>query len=145
MATEELQHALGGGLSSSPPRAVRILVVDDHEGFRSSMLQALDLIPDVEVAGEARSGDEACAIVLGGPAASAYVDARRAPDRITFAVGPVRGSAPPKGESGIDAALAGSLPRGLDLIALIFDDARIDGANDDDSVLRFSVPVDGPS
>jgi hypothetical protein len=88
---------------------------------------------------------EACAIVLGGPAASAYVEARRAPDRIRFAVGPVRGSAPPKGESGIDAALAGSLPRGLDLIALVFDDARIDGANDDDSVLRFSVPVDGPS
>ena len=36
-----------------------VLVVDDHEGFRSSMVQALDLIPDVEVAGEARSGDEA--------------------------------------------------------------------------------------
>jgi DNA-binding NarL/FixJ family response regulator len=64
IATEELQHALGGGLSSRPPRAVRILVVDDHEGFRSSMVQALDLVPDVEVAGEARSGDEACEIVL---------------------------------------------------------------------------------
>jgi two-component system, NarL family, nitrate/nitrite response regulator NarL len=64
MATEELQHALGGGLSSRPPRAVRILVVDDHEGFRSSMVQALDLVPDVEVAGEARSGQEACEIVL---------------------------------------------------------------------------------
>lgn len=45
-------------------RPVRILVVDDHEGFRSSMVQALDLIPDVEVAGEARSADEACDIVL---------------------------------------------------------------------------------
>jgi len=51
----------GGG---RPARPVRILVVDDHEGFRSWMVQALDLIPDVEVAGEARSGDEACGIVL---------------------------------------------------------------------------------
>jgi DNA-binding NarL/FixJ family response regulator len=47
-----------------PDKPVRILVVDDHEGFRSSMVQALDLIPDVEVAGEARSGEEACDVVL---------------------------------------------------------------------------------
>lgn len=64
MATDDVQNALGSGPSSRPPRPVRILVVDDHEGFRSSMVQALDLIPDVEVAGEARSGDEACDIVL---------------------------------------------------------------------------------
>lgn len=63
-ATEDLQTALSSGTSQRPPRPVRILVVDDHEGFRSSMVQALDLIPDVEVAGEARSGDEACNIVL---------------------------------------------------------------------------------
>ncbi len=57
------QAALSGEVSQGPPRPVRILVVDDHEGFRSSMVQALALIPDVEVAGEARSGDEACKIV----------------------------------------------------------------------------------
>jgi DNA-binding NarL/FixJ family response regulator len=45
-------------------KPVRILVVDDNEGFRSSMVQALDLIPDVEVAGEARSSDEAYHVVL---------------------------------------------------------------------------------
>ncbi|HEX2267110.1 MAG TPA: response regulator transcription factor, partial [Actinomycetota bacterium] len=43
---------------------VRVLVVDDHEGFRSCMVEALDLVPDVEVAGEACSGDEACRAVL---------------------------------------------------------------------------------
>ena len=63
-ATEDLRNALGGATSSPSSRPVRILVVDDHDGFRSSMVQALDLVPDVEVAGEARSGDEACDIVL---------------------------------------------------------------------------------
>ncbi len=38
--------------------------MDDHDGFRSCMVQALDLVSDVEVAGEARSGDEACRAVL---------------------------------------------------------------------------------
>ncbi len=41
-----------------------MLVVDDHDGFRSCMVQALDMVPDVEVAGEACSGDEACRAVL---------------------------------------------------------------------------------
>ncbi len=41
-----------------------MLVVDDHDGFRSCMVQALDLVPDVEVAGEACSGDEACRAVI---------------------------------------------------------------------------------
>ncbi|HEX2090547.1 MAG TPA: response regulator transcription factor [Actinomycetota bacterium] len=43
---------------------VRVLVVDDHDGFRSCMVEALDLVPGVEVAGEACSGDEACRAVL---------------------------------------------------------------------------------
>jgi DNA-binding NarL/FixJ family response regulator len=63
-ASGDPQTAMSGAMSERPPRPVRILVVDDHEGFRSSMVQALDLIPDVEVAGEARSGDEACNMVL---------------------------------------------------------------------------------
>jgi DNA-binding NarL/FixJ family response regulator len=63
-ASGDSQTAMSGAMSERPPRPVRILVVDDHEGFRSSMVQALDLIPDVEVAGEARSGDEACNMVL---------------------------------------------------------------------------------
>src|SRR6266536_4169045 len=60
----DLEFGVASSLAAHPSRPVRILVVDDHEGFRSSMVQALDLIPDVEVAGEARSGDEACGIVL---------------------------------------------------------------------------------
>ncbi|MDP8956810.1 MAG: response regulator transcription factor [Actinomycetota bacterium] len=43
---------------------VRVLVVDDHDGFRSCMVEALDMVPGVEVAGEACSGDEACRAVL---------------------------------------------------------------------------------
>jgi DNA-binding NarL/FixJ family response regulator len=43
---------------------VRVLVVDDHDGFRSTMVEALDLVPEVEVAGEACSGEEACWAVL---------------------------------------------------------------------------------
>lgn len=43
---------------------MRVLVVDDHDGFRSSMVEALDLVPDVEVAGQACSGDEACRAVV---------------------------------------------------------------------------------
>jgi DNA-binding NarL/FixJ family response regulator len=43
---------------------VRVLVVDDHDGFRSSMIQALELVPDVEVAGEATCGEEACEVVV---------------------------------------------------------------------------------
>jgi DNA-binding NarL/FixJ family response regulator len=39
---------------------VRVLVVDDHDGFRSALVAALALIPEVIVAGEAVSGEEAC-------------------------------------------------------------------------------------
>jgi two-component system nitrate/nitrite response regulator NarL len=60
----DAEVARAGDNGSRATRPVRILVVDDHEGFRSSMVQALDLIPDVEVAGEARSGDEACDAVV---------------------------------------------------------------------------------
>ena len=41
-----------------PPRRVRVLIVDDNEGFRDSMLALLD-IDDLEVIGEASSGTEA--------------------------------------------------------------------------------------
>jgi DNA-binding NarL/FixJ family response regulator len=43
---------------------VRVLVVDDHTGYRSSVVKALSLVPNVEVAGEAASGEQACEIVL---------------------------------------------------------------------------------
>lgn len=51
-------HAYGGS------RPVRVLVADNHSGFRSSVVRALDVIPDVEVAGEAESADKACEAVV---------------------------------------------------------------------------------
>jgi DNA-binding NarL/FixJ family response regulator len=39
---------------------VRVLVVDDHDGFRSALVAALALVPELLVAGEAVSGEEAC-------------------------------------------------------------------------------------
>jgi DNA-binding NarL/FixJ family response regulator len=38
---------------------IRVLIVDDHNSFRSGMRSLLDSIPQVEVVGEAASGDEA--------------------------------------------------------------------------------------
>jgi two-component system invasion response regulator UvrY len=43
---------------------IRVLVVDDHDGFRSALVGALSLMPQVEVAGAADSGERACDAVL---------------------------------------------------------------------------------
>ena len=43
---------------------MRVLVADDHEPFRRGLLRLLGLLPDVECAGEAASGDEAVALAL---------------------------------------------------------------------------------
>jgi CheY-like chemotaxis protein len=45
-------------------RPLRILVVDDDAGYRSSMVEALHLIPQLEVAGEADSGERAWRAVM---------------------------------------------------------------------------------
>lgn len=45
-------------------RPVRVLVADDHAVFRASVVRALGVAPDVEVAGEVESGDRACEAVL---------------------------------------------------------------------------------
>jgi chemotaxis response regulator CheB len=39
---------------------VRVLVVDDHPAFRRALASALSLVDDVEVAGEASGGEDAC-------------------------------------------------------------------------------------
>jgi DNA-binding NarL/FixJ family response regulator len=39
---------------------VRVLVVDDHPAFRKALSSALSLIEDIEVAGEAAGGEDAC-------------------------------------------------------------------------------------
>jgi DNA-binding NarL/FixJ family response regulator len=40
---------------------VRVLVVDDHPAFRKALSSALAMIDDIEVAGEAGGGIDACA------------------------------------------------------------------------------------
>jgi len=39
---------------------VRVLVVDDHPAFREALRSALELVEEIEVAGEAAGGIEAC-------------------------------------------------------------------------------------
>ena len=43
---------------------IRVLVADDHASFRSGLRSLLATAPDIEVAGEAATGDEA--ILLAG-------------------------------------------------------------------------------
>jgi DNA-binding NarL/FixJ family response regulator len=43
---------------------VRVLVVDDHDGYRSALVRALSLTPEVVVAGDASSGETACDVVI---------------------------------------------------------------------------------
>ncbi len=57
-------HAANGTGDGRRHRPVRVLVADNHSGFRSSVVRALDVIPDVEVAGEAESADKACEYVI---------------------------------------------------------------------------------
>jgi DNA-binding NarL/FixJ family response regulator len=40
-------------------KKIRVLIVDDSSSFRMGMRALLEIQPDMEVAGEARSGDEA--------------------------------------------------------------------------------------
>jgi len=37
-----------------------VLVVDDHQAFRKALTSALQLVDDIEVAGEAAGGEDAC-------------------------------------------------------------------------------------
>ena len=39
---------------------MRVLVVDDHPAFRRALASALSLVDDIEVAGEAAGGEDAC-------------------------------------------------------------------------------------
>ena len=39
---------------------VRVLVVDDHPSFRHALTTALELVDEIEVAGEAEGGIDAC-------------------------------------------------------------------------------------
>jgi DNA-binding NarL/FixJ family response regulator len=43
---------------------VRVLVADNHPAYRTSIVRALGLVPEVEVAGEVETVDQACQLVL---------------------------------------------------------------------------------
>jgi NarL family two-component system response regulator LiaR len=45
--------------NQSVQAAIRVLVVDDHDIIRKGIKAVLELVPDIEVAGEARNGQEA--------------------------------------------------------------------------------------
>ena len=45
---------------------LRVLVVDDHPAFRRALRSALQLVKDIEVAGEAGGGVEAVELALSG-------------------------------------------------------------------------------
>jgi DNA-binding NarL/FixJ family response regulator len=43
---------------------VRVVVVDDHTGFRRALVASLSLVNNLEVAGEASNGEKGCETVL---------------------------------------------------------------------------------
>ncbi|HYJ62079.1 MAG TPA: response regulator transcription factor [Actinomycetota bacterium] len=47
-------------MSPATTSTVRVLIVDDHPSFRSALSSALSMEADIEVAGQARGGREAC-------------------------------------------------------------------------------------
>jgi DNA-binding NarL/FixJ family response regulator len=60
------------GLSRSPfPQptpaiimTIRVLIADDHRGFRNALRCLLEIDPDLDVIGEASSGQEACRMAI---------------------------------------------------------------------------------
>ncbi len=50
---------LGKPPAEAPSTRVRVMVVDDHAVVRSGLKTFLSVIPDLELVGEAASGDEA--------------------------------------------------------------------------------------
>jgi two-component system, NarL family, nitrate/nitrite response regulator NarL len=63
-----------GGPQEGRRRALRILVVDDHPGFRRAVTSALRLVKDVEVVGEAGGGVEGAARAVRGDADLVLMD-----------------------------------------------------------------------
>ena len=54
----------GINMNGQVSHAVRVLVADKHAAYRTSIVRALGLVPEVEVAGEVESVDQACQLVL---------------------------------------------------------------------------------
>jgi two-component system invasion response regulator UvrY len=43
---------------------IRVLIADDHRGFRNALRCLLEMDTDIDVIGEATSGDEACSMAI---------------------------------------------------------------------------------
>src|SRR6266496_1419388 len=54
---------IAGAAGGDPDRPVRVLVVDEHAAVRTSIIQALTDVPDLEVSREAVDADGACQAV----------------------------------------------------------------------------------
>lgn len=138
------------------PDAAGIAPTAGAQGFRLQLVPEASLIVTARLFGsglarlsgcsEERVEDvklavsEACTLALNAGASmdSLTVDARKDDQRLTFEVGPAPDS--PSGHHDVQAA---SLPQGLDLIRLIFEDARVTTAGPDaESVISFSVALD---
>ena len=138
------------------PEAVGVAPMADEQDYRLQLAPEASLIVTARLfaSGLARlSGcseervedvklavSEACAFALsvGESTDSLTVDVHKDAQRLRFKVGP----APDAPSGGHDAAAA-ALPQGLDLVRLIFDDARVTTeAGGVESVVSFSVPLD---
>jgi CheY-like chemotaxis protein len=59
---DELASTPGSSVATMPPSSdvsVRILVVDDHQGFRDVLRTLIDSVPGFDLVGQATSGEEA--------------------------------------------------------------------------------------
>ena len=138
------------------PEAVGVAPTAGEQDFRLQLAPEASLIVTARLfasglarlagCGEERVEDvklavsEACAFALsaGELTDSLTVDVHKDAHRLTFEVGP----APDAPSGGHDAA-ATALPQGLDLIRLIFEDARVTTGKDQaQSVVSFSVALD---
>ena len=137
------------------PEAIGVAPVAGEQDFRLQLAPEASLILTARLfasglarlsgCGEERVEDvklavsEACAFALSA-GESTYpltVDVHKGAHRLTFEVGP----APDAPSSAHDAGAA-ALPQGLDLVRLIFDDARVTaGTGGTESVVSFSVAL----
>jgi hypothetical protein len=138
------------------PEAVGVVRTAGEQDFRLQLVPEASLIVTARLfasglarlagCGEERVEDvklavsEACAFALsaGELTDSLTVDVHKNAHRLTFEVGPA-----PDAPSGAHDVAAAALPAGLDLIRLIFDDARVTtGTGGAESVVSFSVALD---
>jgi len=60
----------------SQPAVIRVVIVDDHPVVRFGLSAIISLQPDMDVVGEAGSGEEACSLCASQPADVVLMDLR---------------------------------------------------------------------